>query len=174
MHSTGTAWLVETKDSFFCRLAVCTNQISNYPWDRVLTYKNLMYLLNFQFSRYVHCRSSGHVCAIIVLVFMIYMYLMYLCYRHDQALPAFLSVYTAGAVYTRVLSQGVELFQFKKQYTDAVQQLKELIQQETYHLDYRGRWYERLVLNLDHHLKKPSEVSCTLVKFLMRIEFYLC
>ena len=28
---------------------VCTNRISNYPLDRVLTYKNLIYLLNLQF-----------------------------------------------------------------------------------------------------------------------------
>ena len=30
---------------------VCANRISNYPLDRVLTYKNLIYLLNLQFWR---------------------------------------------------------------------------------------------------------------------------
>ena len=28
---------------------VCADRISNYPLDRVLTYKNLIYLLNLQF-----------------------------------------------------------------------------------------------------------------------------
>ena len=30
---------------------VCADRISNCPLDRVLTYKNLIYLLNLQFSR---------------------------------------------------------------------------------------------------------------------------
>ena len=30
---------------------VCTDRISNCPLDRVLTYKNLIYLLNLQFTR---------------------------------------------------------------------------------------------------------------------------
>ena len=52
MHSTGTGQPVETQDVFFWRLAgpVCADRISNCPLDRVLTYKNLIYLLNLQFS----------------------------------------------------------------------------------------------------------------------------
>ena len=33
---------------------VCTDRISNCPLDRVLTYKNLIYLLNLQFWIFVH------------------------------------------------------------------------------------------------------------------------
>ena len=71
----------------------------------------------------------------------------------------FLRQYTAGAVYTRVLSYGVELLQYNKKYSAAVQQLEELISQDIYHTDYRGRWYERLALNLDYHLKQTNKVS---------------
>ena len=48
MHSTGTGQPVETQDVFFWRLAGA-DRISNCPLDRVLTYKNLIYLLNLQF-----------------------------------------------------------------------------------------------------------------------------
>ena len=33
---------------------VCADWISNYPLDRVLTYKNLIYLLNLQVPSVVH------------------------------------------------------------------------------------------------------------------------
>ena len=39
---------------------VCADRISNCPLDRVLTYKNLIYLLNLQFSggpSVAHCRQ---------------------------------------------------------------------------------------------------------------------
>lgn len=81
-----------------------------------------------------------------------------LLHRHDKSLPVFLRTYTAGAVCTRILTYGVELHQFTKNYDLAVEQLHELIKQEVYHVDYRGRWYDRLTLNLDHHLKQPSQV----------------
>ena len=77
---------------------------------------------------------------------------------HASQLPVFLRQYTAGAVYTRVLSYGVELLQYNKQYSQAVQQLEELIRQDTYHVDYRGRWYDRWALNLDYHLKHTNKV----------------
>ena len=48
MHSTRLARQLETQEGFFCRLAVCTDRISNCPLHRVLTYKNLIYLLNLQ------------------------------------------------------------------------------------------------------------------------------
>ena len=50
MHSTGTGQPVETQDVFFWRLAgrSAPTGLANCPLDRVLTYKNLMYLLNLQ------------------------------------------------------------------------------------------------------------------------------
>ncbi|KAI0225959.1 Fanconi-associated nuclease 1 [Lamellibrachia satsuma] len=74
--------------------------------------------------------------------------------KHDESLPEHLRVYTAGSVWVRVLTLGVELLQFVKDYTAATHQLKALLAQTVYHPDYRGRWYDRLTLNLDHHLKE--------------------
>lgn len=79
--------------------------------------------------------------------------------RHDESLPEHLRVYTAGSVWVRVLTLGVELLQFVKDYTAATHQLKALLAQTVYHPDYRGRWYDRLTLNLDHHLKERHKVS---------------
>ena len=79
--------------------------------------------------------------------------------RHVKTLPSFLLQFTAGAVYTRVLSYGVELLQYQKQYSSAVKQLEELIEQDMYHVDYRGRWYDRMALNLDFHLKQTNKVN---------------
>jgi len=52
----------------------------------------------------------------------------------------------------------VEVLQFLKRYSDAVNQLEQLIGQHVYQLEYRGRWYDRLALNLDFHLKRPVQV----------------
>ena len=61
-------------------------------------------------------------------------------------------------MYVRVLTYGVEVLQFVKRYKEAVNQLQQLIGQHIYQLDYRGRWYDRLALNLDYHLKQPMQV----------------
>ena len=66
MHSTGTGQPVETQDVFFWRLAGRTapTGLANCPLDRVLTYKNLIYLLNLQISPetllhlFYHCNKS--------------------------------------------------------------------------------------------------------------------
>ena len=43
-------------------------------------------------------------------------------------------------------------------YKQAVEQLQELTKQKVYHPDYRGRWYDRLALNTEQHLKQPGKV----------------
>jgi len=78
--------------------------------------------------------------------------------RHDENLPHHLRSFTAGAVYVRILTYGVEVLQFTKHYSEAVDQLQQLIGQGVYQLEYRGRWYDRLALNLDYHLKRPMQV----------------
>ena len=83
---------------------------------------------------------------------------MHIVFRHDESLPQHLRSFTAGAVYVRVLTHGVEVLQFVKHYSDAVNQLQQLIAQQVYQLEYRGRWYDRLALNLDYHLKQPMQV----------------
>ncbi len=84
--------------------------------------------------------------------------------RYDKSLPSYLRVFTAGAVYTRVLSQDVELLQKLRQYDQAVALLEGLIKQDVYHVSYRGHWYERLALNLNQHLKKHAQVFGTYSK----------
>lgn len=79
--------------------------------------------------------------------------------REVSQLPEFLRCFTAEAAFTRVYNQAVELFQFQRKYTEAVKLLTQLIDGDIFHLDYRGRWYERLALNLDFHLKQHNKAS---------------
>ena len=56
---------------------VCADRFSNCPLDRVLTYKNLIYLLNLQFCNVVvitlkHTHSNQHNALIIIL----YLYIL--------------------------------------------------------------------------------------------------
>ncbi|KFU87214.1 Fanconi-associated nuclease 1, partial [Chaetura pelagica] len=76
------------------------------------------------------------------------------CHR---ALPEFLRRFTVGWVYTRMLSQGVEILQRLHMYKEAVQQLKSLLSQDVYCTDSRGRWWDRLALNLHQHLKNTKK-----------------
>lgn len=88
----------------------------------------------------------------------------YAFFRHDESLPQHLRSFTAGAMYVRILTCGVEVLQFVKHYSEAVQQLEQLIGQRVYQLEYRGRWYDRLALNLDYHLKRPLQVRSRFYK----------
>ncbi|XP_033750613.1 fanconi-associated nuclease 1-like [Pecten maximus] len=77
--------------------------------------------------------------------------------RHDINLPDFLRSYTACGVCVRVMNQGVEILQRRKNYTQAVQLLEKLLSQQTYCVTYRGHWWERLALNYDAHLKQQAK-----------------
>ncbi|XP_059157699.1 fanconi-associated nuclease 1-like isoform X2 [Physella acuta] len=72
-------------------------------------------------------------------------------------LPDFLRSFTASSVLNRLLSLSVETLQRRKQYTQAVSVLKQLLSQSTYNTSHRGYWWERLALNLDVHLKLPLQ-----------------
>ena len=67
--------------------------------------------------------------------------------------------YSDGSVYTRILSHCVEYLEKCRRYEQANKLLETLLSQSTYCINSRGRWWERLALNLDQHLKKYSEVS---------------
>ncbi|XP_061172918.1 fanconi-associated nuclease 1-like [Saccostrea echinata] len=77
--------------------------------------------------------------------------------NHDKTLPHFLRPFTAFSVYTRIINQGVELLQRRKEYTGAVSVLRKLLSQQVYCTDYRGHWWERLALNYDAHLKNQEK-----------------
>ncbi|XP_070256750.1 fanconi-associated nuclease 1 [Myotis yumanensis] len=74
--------------------------------------------------------------------------------RHHEALPPFLRCFTVGWVYTRILSRAVEILQRLHLYEEAVQELEDLLSQKVYCPDSRGRWWDRLALNLHQHLKR--------------------
>lgn len=78
-------------------------------------------------------------------------------YRQDQSLPVFLRNQTAGHVYTRCLSHMVQSFEQSKHHAQAVSVLRNLIDQDTYCLSYKGKWFERLVIDVEKHLKQPGE-----------------
>lgn len=77
--------------------------------------------------------------------------------KWDKNLPLFLRHCTSGYVFARILFQGVELLQRQRNYKEACHVLQGLLSQDVYACLHRGRWYERLTLNLDQHLKCPGK-----------------
>ncbi|XP_046721036.1 fanconi-associated nuclease 1 isoform X2 [Silurus meridionalis] len=71
----------------------------------------------------------------------------------QELLPMFLRCFTLGWTYTRILSRGVEILQRLRRYQDAVDELRSLLSQSMFCPDSRGRWWDRLALNLHQHLK---------------------
>nr|XP_060611764.1 fanconi-associated nuclease 1 isoform X1 [Anolis sagrei ordinatus] len=81
--------------------------------------------------------------------------------RYHATLPEYLRRFTVGWVYTRILSYGVEILQRLHMYEEAVAQLQDLLAQHVYCMDSRGRWWDRLALNLHQHLKDPEKtIEC--------------
>ncbi|NXL91843.1 FAN1 nuclease, partial [Alectura lathami] len=80
---------------------------------------------------------------------------------YHRVLPEYLRRFTVGWVYTRILSQGVEILQRLHMYEEAVQELQSLLSQDVYCTDSRGRWWDRLALNLHQHLKNTKKaIDC--------------
>ncbi|NXH77700.1 FAN1 nuclease, partial [Hydrobates tethys] len=80
---------------------------------------------------------------------------------YHRVLPEYLRHFTVGWVYTRILSQGVEILQRLHMYEEAVQELQTLLSQDVYCTDSRGRWWDRLALNLHQHLKSTKKaIDC--------------
>ncbi|KAM6960641.1 fanconi-associated nuclease 1 [Aplochiton taeniatus] len=75
----------------------------------------------------------------------------------QEKLPVFLRCFTVGWTYTRMLSRGVEILQRLCRYEEAVEELRSLLAQSKYCPDSRGRWWDRLALNLQQHLKLPEQ-----------------
>uniref|UniRef100_A0A4W4HFC2 Fanconi-associated nuclease n=1 Tax=Electrophorus electricus TaxID=8005 RepID=A0A4W4HFC2_ELEEL len=77
--------------------------------------------------------------------------------RCQEELPVFLRCFTVGWTYTRILSRGVEILQRLRRYEDAVEELRSLLSQSVFCPDSRGRWWDRLALDLHQHLKRPEQ-----------------
>ncbi|XP_074090359.1 fanconi-associated nuclease 1 [Macrotis lagotis] len=81
--------------------------------------------------------------------------------RYHEDLPLFLRCFTVGWVYTRIFSKAVEVLQRLHMYEEAVKELENLLSQKIYCLESRGRWWDRLALNLHQHLKRTEQaVRC--------------
>ncbi|XP_073474969.1 fanconi-associated nuclease 1 [Aquarana catesbeiana] len=76
---------------------------------------------------------------------------------YHAELPLYLRCFTVGWVYTRILCRGVEILQRLHLYQEAVDLLQVLLSQSVYCPDSRGRWWDRLVLNLHQHLKQTQK-----------------
>jgi len=74
-------------------------------------------------------------------------------------LPEHLRCFSKEWAITKMCYYGVEVLQKWRQYDKAVNQLETLLQQEVFCFDSRGRWYDRLALNLHQHLKQPEKVQ---------------
>ncbi|XP_033823792.1 fanconi-associated nuclease 1 [Periophthalmus magnuspinnatus] len=83
-------------------------------------------------------------------------------FSYQEELPVFLRSFTTGWAYTRILSRGVEILQRLRRYEEAVVELQSLLSQSVYCQDSRGRWWDRLALNLHQHLKKPEQAICAI------------
>ncbi|XP_069481019.1 fanconi-associated nuclease 1 isoform X2 [Ambystoma mexicanum] len=76
---------------------------------------------------------------------------------HHEKLPVYLRCFTVGWVYTRIRTRGVEILQRLHLYEEAVDELESLLSQIVYCPDSRGRWWDRLALNLHQHLKHTEK-----------------
>lgn len=81
--------------------------------------------------------------------------------RYHEALPLFLRCFTVGWIYTRIFSRAVEVLERLRMYEEAVEELESLLSQKIYCPDSRGRWWDRLALNLHQHLKRlEAAIRC--------------
>uniref|UniRef100_A0A1I8B1C2 Fanconi-associated nuclease n=1 Tax=Meloidogyne hapla TaxID=6305 RepID=A0A1I8B1C2_MELHA len=77
-------------------------------------------------------------------------------------LPFYLRKFTPPWIYCRCIFRGVEAAQRLKDYELAVNWLIFLLEKEEFKhfcVNSRGRWYKRLVLNLNKHLKRDEEAA---------------
>ena len=79
-------------------------------------------------------------------------------HKQEPTLPSFLLPFTAGWLYARLLSKVAEYLEKKGKYELANEVLELLLSQTQFCGGFRGRWWERLALNCDYHLKKKEKV----------------
>lgn len=82
----------------------------------------------------------------------------------DRTLPRFLRRFTAGHVLARALGKLANYLESKKAYREAVNIFEKLINQDIYCLDGRGKYYERLVIDYEKHLKMIETAKLYLVQ----------
>ena len=77
--------------------------------------------------------------------------------NRDKALPVYLLSFTSGSIYTKILSIfAFEVLQRLKKYQEANDLFEFLLyKQNVYRLGSRSKWFERLAINYETHLKNP-------------------
>ncbi|RMZ94613.1 fanconi-associated nuclease 1, partial [Brachionus plicatilis] len=77
--------------------------------------------------------------------------------NRDQQLPVYLRSFTHGSIYTKILSIfSFEVLQRLKKYQEANDTFEFLLyKQNVYRLSSRSKWFERLAINYETHLKDP-------------------
>lgn len=88
----------------------------------------------------------------------------------DSLLPIYLRNQTPGHVFTRCLNHLVTVLEQKKSHGKAVEVLRLIYLQDVYCPYYKGKWLERLAIDLDKHLKKPQEALDMIVNGLKNTE----
>lgn len=77
---------------------------------------------------------------------------------YAKSLPLFIRRYTSGSVYAYAMTKALEAFKkCKDQLSECVIMLEELLCQDIYLPQYRGKWYDQLALLLQVHLKKCDQ-----------------
>ncbi|RWS17190.1 fanconi-associated nuclease 1-like protein, partial [Dinothrombium tinctorium] len=84
----------------------------------------------------------------------------------DRKLPDYLRIFTAGHILIRCFTHCVGVLEQQKHFEEAVAMYKFLLNQTVYCQDYRGKWYERLTIVYDHHLKKQLKAYNNICKAL--------
>ena len=75
------------------------------------------------------------------------------------SLPPFLLIFTSCWLYATMLSKMAEYLEKSGEYERANEVLECLLCQGVVCRGSRGRWYERLALNCDYHLKNKEKVG---------------
>lgn len=83
-----------------------------------------------------------------------------------QKIPEFLRNQTPGHVYIRCLHHVTGVLETKKHHERAVQIFQKLLKQNIYCQTYRGKWVERVTIDLHKHLKKPRDALIVLINSL--------
>ena len=78
-------------------------------------------------------------------------------YKYDASMPYYLRNMTAGHVYTRCLNHIIPVAESLKFFAVAIDLLNKIVDQQNYCLHYKGKWYERIAIDLESHLKRPLD-----------------
>lgn len=78
----------------------------------------------------------------------------------------YLRKFSAPWVYVRMLTMGLEVLNKQHDYEQAAQRSAQLLAQDAYGTDLRGRWYEDLALHFQQHLDQPDRALAVCSKAL--------